>query len=58
MPKRPLSAYFLWLNEHRQQIKDENPGISLTDIAKKGGEMWGKVTDKSVSNPGSFSVLS
>lgn len=48
-PKRPMSAYFLWLNEHRAQIKEENPGIGITDISKKAGEMWGKVTDKGVS---------
>lgn len=47
-PKRPLTAYFLWLNENRQKIKDDNPGIGLTDIAKKGGELWGKLSDKSV----------
>ena len=44
-----MSAYFLWLNAHRQQIKDDNPGISITEISKKGGEMWSKVSDKSVS---------
>ncbi|XP_012942968.2 FACT complex subunit SSRP1 [Aplysia californica] len=45
-PKRPQSAYFLWLNEHREQIKEENPGISITDVSKKAGEMWKAVTDK------------
>lgn len=37
----------LWLNENREKIKGENPGISVTDIAKKGGEMWGVLKDKS-----------
>ncbi|XP_059146282.1 FACT complex subunit SSRP1-like [Physella acuta] len=45
-PKRPQSAYFIWLNEHREQIKEENPGISITDLSKKAGEMWKEVTDK------------
>ncbi|ESP04179.1 hypothetical protein LOTGIDRAFT_207546 [Lottia gigantea] len=45
-PKRPQSSYFLWLNEHREQIKEENPGISITDISRKAGEMWKKVDDK------------
>ncbi|XP_013394165.1 FACT complex subunit SSRP1 [Lingula anatina] len=45
-PKRPQSAYFLWLNEHREQIKRENPGISITEVSKKAGEMWKEVTDK------------
>ena len=42
-PKRAQSAYFLWLNDHRSQIKEENPGISITDISKKAGEMWKKI---------------
>lgn len=45
-PKRPQSAYFLWLNEHREQIKKEHPGISLTDLTKKAGEMWRELKDK------------
>ncbi|CAG5125389.1 unnamed protein product [Candidula unifasciata] len=45
-PKRPQSAYFLWLGEHREQIKEENPGISVTDLSKRAGEMWKEVTDK------------
>lgn len=48
-PKRPLSAYMLWLNENREQIKRENPGIKVTEIAKRGGELWRGLKDKSVS---------
>lgn len=48
-PKRPLSAYMIWLNDHREQIKKENPGIKVTEIAKKGGELWRGLKDKSVS---------
>lgn len=48
-PKRPLSAYMLWLNENREAIKKENPGIKVTEIAKKGGELWRNMKDKSVS---------
>ncbi|KAJ3588357.1 hypothetical protein NHX12_011950 [Muraenolepis orangiensis] len=39
-PKRPMSAYMLWLNAGRERIKAENPGISITEISKKAGEMW------------------
>ncbi|KAL1132560.1 hypothetical protein AAG570_010512 [Ranatra chinensis] len=46
-PKRPPSAYMLWFNENREKIKTDNPGISFTDIAKKGGELWKKLDDKS-----------
>lgn len=46
-PRRPQTAYFLWLNENRDRIKRENPGISVTEIAKKGGEEWRTIGDKS-----------
>ncbi|XP_013787241.2 FACT complex subunit Ssrp1-like [Limulus polyphemus] len=46
-PKRPQSAYLLWLNENREAIKKENPGISITEITKKGGDMWKELKDKS-----------
>ncbi|XP_059621659.1 high mobility group protein D-like [Phlebotomus argentipes] len=46
-PKRPLSAYMLWLNENRETIKKEHPGIKVTEIAKKGGELWRNMKDKS-----------
>ncbi|EDW00865.1 high mobility group protein Z [Drosophila grimshawi] len=45
-PKRPLSAYMLWLNENRESIKKENPGSKVTDIAKRGGELWRGLKDK------------
>jgi len=45
-PKRPMSGYFIWLNEHREQIKQENPGISVTDVSRKAGEMWRELKDK------------
>lgn len=48
-PKRPLSAYMLWLNDSRESIKRENPGIKVTEVAKRGGELWRALKDKSVS---------
>ncbi|XP_027010525.1 FACT complex subunit SSRP1a isoform X1 [Tachysurus fulvidraco] len=42
-PKRPMSAYMLWLNANRERIKSENPGISVTEISKKAGEMWKQI---------------
>lgn len=48
-PKRPLSGYMIWLGDHREQIKSENPGIKVTEIAKKGGELWRGLKDKTVS---------
>jgi len=46
-PKRPPSAFMLWLSSTRDSIKADNPGLSITDIAKKGGEMWRELKDKS-----------
>jgi high mobility group protein B2 len=37
----------LWLNSAREQIKKDNPGIKVTEIAKKGGELWRGMKDKS-----------
>lgn len=48
-PKRPLSAYMIWLNSERESIKKEFPGIKVTEIAKKGGELWRAMKDKTVS---------
>ena len=39
-PKRPMSAYMLWLNASREKIKSDHPGISITGLSKKVGEIW------------------
>lgn len=39
-----MSAYMLWLNSSRDRIKSENPGISVTEISKKAGEMWKQIS--------------
>ncbi|XP_072164073.1 FACT complex subunit SSRP1-like isoform X1 [Diadema setosum] len=46
-PKRAPSAYMLWLNEERESIKQQYPGISVTELTKKAGELWQKMEDKS-----------
>nr|CAG4646112.1 EOG090X02Z1 [Macrothrix elegans] len=46
-PKRAQSAYMLWLNDTRDKIKADNPGISVTELTKKAGELWKKVEDRS-----------
>lgn len=45
-PKRPLSAYMIWLNSARESIKKENPDYKVTEVAKRGGELWRGLTDK------------
>merc|ERR1712013_305969 len=45
-PKKPMSAYFLWLNEEgRELIKKESPGASVTEVAKTAGAKWGTIDE-------------
>ena len=47
MPKKPMTAYFLWLNEEgREEIKRENPGMGVTDVAKAAGEKWKEIDEE------------
>nr|XP_043069058.1 high mobility group protein D-like [Drosophila bipectinata] len=46
-PKRPLSSYMLWLSSIRESIKEDNPGIKVTEVTRKAGELWRSMTDKS-----------
>lgn len=48
-PKRPQSAFFLWMNENREQIKKQLPGASLTEITKKAGDLWKDVSKEEKS---------
>merc|ERR1719266_3189302 len=41
-PKKPLSAYFLWMADNRGSLT--TPGIAHKVVLKKLGEMWAKVT--------------
>jgi len=49
-PKKGQTAFFLWLNENREQIKKDNPGVSVAELSKKGGELWRQMEDKSEWN--------
>ena len=44
-----MSGFMIFSNAKREQIKEENPGIVFTDIAKKAGDMWKALEDKTVS---------
>merc|ERR1719433_754375 len=41
-PKRPASAYFLWLNDHRQALAKECK--KPTEVTKLGAERWKAVS--------------
>merc|ERR1712037_1094264 len=42
-PKRPMSAYFLFMNATRPQVRKENPDASIGEVAKIMGKMWGEI---------------
>ncbi len=48
LTRRPLpsSAFFVFCSDHRPRIKEENPGISIGEIAKKLGELWAAQSPK------------
>ncbi len=48
-PKRNMSSYMIWMNANRDKIKKDNPGFTIGDVAKKAGELWKALSDKSVS---------
>ena len=35
------------MNENREKIKKENPGLSVAEFGKKAGELWKGLGDKS-----------
>merc|ERR1712096_566587 len=39
-PKRPSTPYFLWMNENRVQLKEDNPSLSHKDRLKLAGQEW------------------
>lgn len=52
-PKKPATSFVLFSNTVREQVKEENPGLSFLDLGKKLGEMWREM-DPAVS--GAFSL--
>jgi hypothetical protein len=42
-PKRPLSAYFFFQADIREETKAANPDMQMGQLAKKMGELWGNV---------------
>ncbi|XP_019194737.1 PREDICTED: high mobility group B protein 7-like [Ipomoea nil] len=46
-PKRPPTAFFVFMEEFRKTFKEENPDIkSVATVAKEGGEKWKSLTDE------------
>jgi len=45
-PKRPLSAYFIWMGENRESVKSSNPDLDNKQLLSKLGELWGELTEE------------
>merc|ERR1719410_1100956 len=43
-PKKPLSGYFLFQNVKRNEFKKANPNCAQTDLCKKAGAEWKKMS--------------
>lgn len=54
MPKRPLSAYFLYANEHRDEVKKSNPGSLYLVNAHRRYEDHADCRDAGRNVEGSF----
>jgi len=45
-PKRAMTAYFFFLADKREEVMKANPDLKVTELSKRVGEMWGKISDK------------
>ena len=54
MPKRPLSAYFLYANEHREEVKKSNPGSWYVVSMNRRYEGYADCFDSGRDVEGSF----
>lgn len=42
-PKQPLTGYVRFLSDRREQIREENPSATFTEITKRLGAEWSKL---------------
>jgi hypothetical protein len=49
-PKKPATSFVLFSNTVREQVKQDNQGLSFLDLGRKLGEMWREM-DPNVSFP-------
>ena len=42
-PKRPMSAYFLFMNSVRPEVRKDNPDATIGEVAKIMGKMWAEI---------------
>uniref|UniRef100_A0A5B7BE63 HMG box domain-containing protein n=1 Tax=Davidia involucrata TaxID=16924 RepID=A0A5B7BE63_DAVIN len=47
MPKRPPTAFFVFMDEFRKAFREANPDCkSVSTVAKEAGEKWKSMTDE------------
>ena len=47
MPKRPMSAYFLWMSEEGRAAAQKKLGeVGVAEVSKCCGEMWRNIDEK------------
>ncbi|KAN0065364.1 Non-histone chromosomal protein 6 [Thecaphora frezii] len=44
-PKRPLSAYMFFSQDHREKVKSENPDAGFGDVGRLLGAKWKEMSD-------------
>jgi len=49
-PKRPLTPFLLFSNEHRKKLQEENPGTKITELMKMLAERWKALSDEQKKN--------
>eukprot|EP00124_Ichthyophonus_hoferi_P004529 Ihof_evm6s511 gene=Ihof_evmTU6s511 len=45
-PKKPLTAYILFCNDQRPQIRLDHPDMKIPEIGSKLGGMWKALTEE------------
>ena len=45
-PPRSPSAFFIYLNENREQLKKENPEIKVTEISSLASKQWKELSEE------------
>ena len=45
-PKRPTTAFFFFTADIRQEVKEANPDLKVSDLAKIHGEKWRNLSDE------------
>ncbi|KAJ1966477.1 High mobility group [Dipsacomyces acuminosporus] len=46
LPKKPMTAYLLFSNDHREEVRNAFPDLTSQEIAKKLGDAWKSTTQE------------